>query len=461
MTNIFITCISTLNKSPEPIPYNNGSIEATQTNEACCKYLLKRGPRPNVIIALCTRDAIQKDINGMTVRSYDHFKNSVKAYCKENALPDPTFYPVRLFRNEERKNHFGKAITQVLNLIQEVGERTATRISVDTAGGPRNISIMMQTMTRLLHYYGYSQVEAYYTNLTERRIFHDHTNRQLAITEAIATFVEHGTAHQLASYFRDSSCQEIHVLLKAMEEFADSIQICQTEHLPVIVYRRIFPALDRIETLSGAQANQEDVAALKQMVNYIRHRFGYNPFDPLTVTPVYLIKWCLENGYVQQAVTLFTENVPKYLVESETLIVKHPEKYPAEKNNSKYCTWLYLDVIESCRNAPSKKKEGELTIKLDGIRAFTIRGLHDAYPDFRLHINPNSEASFRAFLAFYVYIKKRIRNHLNHAKDEDYALNWRLEKTFKDYGIDTGDLTPKNITDNLLKALDLLGKCMN
>ena len=458
MTCIFITCISTLSPRSVPVLYNNGSIEAIQTNEACCKYLMKRGPRPNVIIALCTRDATEKQADDKTIRSYAHFEESIRAYCAEHHIPVPKFCPVRLYRNEERNNHFGHAITKVLGLIQEFGERHDTRITVDTAGGPRNISIMMQTMTRLLRYNGYDQVDAYYTNLTEHRIFHDHTNQQLAIIEAIATFVEHGTAQQLAESFRNSRCEEVRDLADAMQDFSDSIQLCKTENLPDIVSRRIFPALDRIEAKQGAQANKEDVAAIKQMVNYIRYRFGYNPFETQIITPVSLMKWCLECGYVQQAVTLFTENIPKYLVDSGILTVQHPERYPAMRYHSKYSTWLYCDIMDSCQQNPTPNMD-ELTLKIENIRRFTVRGLRSALPDFRLNLRDGSEQDFQAFLCFYVYIKKKIRNHLNHAIEDDHELTVKQKRACRAFGIDTNDLTPENITNNLLQALNLLENC--
>lgn len=460
MTRFFITCISTLSIRSVPILYNNGTIEASQTNEACCKYLLKRGPRPDYIIALCTRDAIEKTAeNGSILRSYAHFEDSIRAFCTENKIPVPKIFQVRLYRKEERDNHFGEAISKVLSKIQEYGERQNTRIMVDTAGGPRNISIMMQTMTRLLHYYSYDQVDAYYTNLTEHRIFHDHTNQQLAVTEAIATFVEHGTVRQLAEYFRSSKCKEVRRLVDAMKAFSDSIQLCQTECLPDIINRQIFPALDKIAALRGAQANKEDIAALQQMVDYIRYRFGYNPFAPQPVTPISLIKWCLQCGYVQQAVTLFTENIPKYLVDSGTLTVSNPERYPAMKSNTQQSTWLYNQVIDSCK-PPRSSHLGELSFKLASIENFTTSKMHCALPDFRLNIHRNSEESFRAFLAYYVYIKKKIRNRLNHAAEEENELNNNQTRMLIRFGIDIGELTPENISENVLAALKQLEACL-
>ena len=460
MKHFFITCISTLSSRSVPVLYNKGMIEATQTNEACCKYLLRRGPRPDYIIALCTRDAIEKTAeNGSILRSYAHFEDSIRAFCEENRIPLPQIFQVRLFRKEERDNHFGKAISEVLAKIQEYGERQDTRIMVDTAGGPRNISIMMQTMTRLLHYYGYDRVDAYYTNLTEHRIFHDHTNQQLAVTEAIASFVEHGTAHQLAEYFRDSKCEEVRRLVDAMKAFSDSIQLCQTERLPDIINQQIFPALDQIAALRGAQANKEDIAALQQMVDYIRYRFGYNPLALQPVTPLSLIRWCLQCGYVQQAVTLFTENIPKYLVDSGTLTVSHPEKYLGENGSSQYVTWVYRYLVGSCKPQRAVRLD-KVSFKVECIKNFTAFNMHCALPDFRLNIPRSSEGSFRAFLVYYVYIKNNIRNRLNHAVEEENELSQNQKHALKQFGIDTSELTPDNITANVLAALRQLEVCL-
>lgn len=460
MTRFLITCISTLSTRSAPILYNNGTIEASQTNEACCKYLLKRGPRPDYIIALCTRDAVMKTAeDGSILRSYAYFEDAVRTFCEENDIPVPKFLPVRLYRKEERDNHFGEAISKVLAQIQEYGERQNTRIMVDTAGGPRNISIMMQTMTRLLHYYSYDQVDAYYTNLTEHRIFHDHTNQQLAVTEAIATFVEHGTVRQLSEYFCGSKCKEVRNLVDAMKAFSDSIQLCQTDSLPDIINRQIFPALDQIAALRGTKANKEDIAALQQMVDYIRYRFGYNPFAPQPVTPLSLIKWCLQCGYVQQAVTLFTENIPKYLADSGTLTVSNPEKYPAARRNTQQSTWLYSHVIDSCK-PPRSSHLSEFSFKLACIENFRTNKMQCALPDFKLNIRRGSEESFRAFLAYYVYIKKKIRNRLNHAVEEENDLKERQASTLIRFGIDIGELTPENITANILAALGQLEACL-
>ena len=499
----------------------------------------------------------------MTVRSYDYFRQAITDYCKENGKPVPAFIPVKLLRNYERNNHFGTAVTQVYDIIRNETSPQDTKILIDTAGGMRNISIMMQSMTRLLQYYGY-QTAAYYTNFGEKRIFCDHTDRQLAIMEALAEFAQHGTVRKLRVCFRDNRIPEISELLDAMQTFADSIQLCRTQELPAIINERIFPLLNRIDSLKGKDVSQEDVAALRQMADYIRFQFGFNPWEPEhTVTAVDLIRWCLNNDLVQQAVTLFTENIPKYLVQIGVLRVAHPEEHLPSGFNTQEGTWLYSDVIEGCYQQkrreinkllfdldkylnkdnsrppagiireivaavnglsgisgidtlsaalvkndvqPRNKTEqmlrdyiiqnnfrtygffkshlkndkafqqkllgfeeavydetdretSELKRKIIGIKVVSSKRLHTAKSDYQLILNNESTEEFRAFLMYYLYLKKRVRNSLSHAS-EGGELSEEFVPAFQAYGIITDDLTIDNIKKNIEAALKYLNACV-
>ena len=563
MNYIFITSISRLAAVSREIEYNGARVKAAQTSEACCKYLMSRGMHPRIIIALCTKDAIettyQNDGTALTVRSYDHFKQAITDYCRENGIAVPEFRPVRLLRRYERSNHFGAAVNQVYQIIREEAMPQNTKILIDTAGGMRNISIMMQSMTRVLRYYGY-QTTAYYTNYGEKRIFCDHTDRQLAIMEAIAEFAQHGTVRRLRECFRNNRIQEIIDLLDAMQAFSDSIQLCRTQDLPLLINERIFPLLNRIDCLRDKAVSQEDVAAIRQMTDYIRIQFGYDPLSVSNeITAIDLIRWCLHNEMIQQAATLFTENIPKYLVQSGLLQVEHPEKHSSDGLNAQENTWLYTGVIEACsltgmeadeeqvevlkrvlrgigktedqkikeiqqafskfsmicgeikpalalrqfqannqteqdllecvqsstgstfdkvknqilnsgvmlrkllgiqREIPSdtEKLAAEIQRKIAGIESFSLERLHTALPDYRVNLREGSTADFKAFLMYYVYLKKYVRNNLNHASETETQAPEFLP-VFRTYGINTDQLTPDNIKQNIEDALRCLSKC--
>ena len=566
MDYVFITSISRLSAERKEITYNQGRVQAAQTSEACCKYLMSRGMRPRIIIALCTKDAIEAKLKTndgeVTVRSYDYFRQTITDYCRENGDTVPEFCMVRLLRRDECSNHFGAAVNDVFQIIREEASSQHTKILIDTAGGMRNISIMMQTMTRVLHYYGY-QTAAYYTNFSEKRIFCDHTDRQIAIMEALAEFAQRGTVTKLRDCFRSSRIPEISSLLDAIQAFSDSMQLCRTQELPAIINDRIFPLLDRIDGLKDTAVSQEDVAALRQMTDYIRIQFGYNPLMPMQeITPADLIRWCLKNELIQQAVTLFTENIPKYLVQTGLLHVEHPEAHLPSGFNTQEASWLYTDVIESCwqeepkdwdlllfnlenclkgkskpssnsireittavnelaikcgREKPAEvlKKDGskpkneterllrehilqnkynsiekfknallinkvllsqllgfeqskdgdtdrtanELRKKLNGIKDFSTERLHEAQPDFQIRLRNDGTEDFKAFLIYYVYLKKRVRNYLNHASEGD-ELPAEFIPVFQSYGIITDQLTPDNIKENIHSALMHLNQCI-
>lgn len=560
MEYVFITGISLITPGRKETNYNKSRVSATQTNEACCKYLLSRGLRPRLIIAICTKDAIETtlELNGAkaVVRSFDHFKQTITEYCHEKGITVPKFQPVRLLRRYERSNRFGAAIDRVYQIIREEASPYNTKILIDTAGGLRNISIMMQMMTRVLQYYGY-QTAAYYTNFGEKRIFCDHTDRQLAIMEALAEFAHHGTARKLRECFAGKHIPEIDSLLYAMQDYSDSILLCKTQELPAIVNEQIFPALDRIDALKSESVAQEDVAALRQMSNFIRIQFGFDPWDiEREITPLDLIRWCLKNEMIQQAVTLFIENIPKYLVQAGILQV---ENYKDSRPGLEK-TWLYATVLESCSTAeqtlerqilnelklvllgektsmnpktnkiqdtikklsrfcagrkPSEamqrfwtsnqiesdlldyvlsstcdtfeevkklliedetqlkkllgfpgekipetvRRAFELKRKISGIEHFTPEKLHAKQPRFQICLRSRSNENFKTFLMYYLYLKKRVRNYLNHASEWE-GLPDEFISVFRSYGIDTNDLTPDNIKSNLNAALRHLELCI-
>jgi len=456
MNRVLISAISLLRKNAVPQPYNDNTFDAMLSNEACAKYLLRNGPRPDVIIALCTTESLEEiEVNDYSITSYGYYKGAVKEYCRTNQIPIPKIRMIRISRREQTSNHYGQTLKQIMEILWEYGKDS--QILIDTTGGLRNISIMTQSMARLLGYYGFPDIKAYYVNYMEKRVFNDHTDKQLEIMEAIAQFANHGTVKQLAKYFQDSKYEEIKELLAAMQEFSDSIQICKTEHLPDIINKRIFPALDHVSEIKDARANREDISALQQMVVYIKSQFGWNGIDN-QITPLTLIEWCLNNGYIQQAVTMFTENIPKYLVDAGLLTVNNPQKYrPPLLHTANEMHWLYTVLIDSCS---TQMNMGEVIKKLDGIKHFSLQTVRRNLPDFSLKLTVEQEAAFKGFLYYYVYIKRAIRNILNHASENEKPLTNPQRAEFRMYGVNIDDLTPSNISQNLTDALNLLKQCI-
>ena len=85
MDYVFITSISRLSAERKEISYNQGRVQAAQTSEACCKYLMSRGLRPRIIIALCTKDAIEAKVGAAYLKAFPHLEGKYSFHLCESA----------------------------------------------------------------------------------------------------------------------------------------------------------------------------------------------------------------------------------------------------------------------------------------------------------------------------------------------------------------------------------------
>ena len=343
--NILITCIGAMSENAPSVLYNKGTIEAEMTSEACCKYLLKkRGRTPDLVIALCMPDG------NKTKNNYISFERSVSDFCTSEGRRAPSFAAVKITKNEEKANFFGRSIFMVRHLIQQNSKPEGTRIMIDTSPKLHSLDRMFQMVICLLKHDGYNMIESYYTSPEKKQIAGDHTDHLMAMTEAITEFSEYGTSEKTRACFKSFARKKtdpiVNHLMKAMQSFSDSIQLCQTERLQDILNNEVFPTLDEIDKMSESAVIREDIFTLKLMAENIRKKFGFSMTgDKYAVSPMMLIEWCLKNRCIQQAVTLFVESIPKYLFSSG--IVEYDDMLD-NTLNSPEVNFIYTQMLQAC-----------------------------------------------------------------------------------------------------------------
>ena len=578
--NILITCIEPLCGDTPTILYNNGAVEAKNSSEACCKYLLKRrGHIPDLIITLIMSDTAAKNLS-----DFIYFEKTIQDFCESEGIRVPSFKAVKISKSEKKVNHFGKSILTVRRIIRESSFSLNTRIMIDTSLKQHSMNTMFQMMTCLLKNDGYNRIKSYYADNEREHIVEENTCHLMCINEAITEFSEYGTAQKMKAYFESNSHKKtapvVNRLMEAMQSFSDSIQLCQTEQLQDILNNDIFPTLKEVENMSVSPTMHEDVFTLKLMVENIRRKFGCNMSgDTFIITPMMLIEWCLKNRCIQQAVTLFVENIPKYLVSSGIL---QYDNALSNTLNSPEVNLLYTQIISACctkgddlssntdtisklsqmelmkqyiakgrlseaeedkirifvdtltdfryligDNRPQSairsycpKNKGEQKLvelinkfnptsysklvntlkvqpsvltafinimtpprkttdeeqdnaekkavsdtndidkKLNGIKNFSMKYVRKSLPGIKLNIKRDKIDYFRRFLAYYVYIKRCIRNYLNHAVEFNDTLNQRQIAEFESYSVHTGAITIQSISENIIDALKCLDECI-
>ena len=203
----------------------------------------------------------------------------------------------------------------------------ACHIYADITGGFRHANMMLTAVIQFLQYDGMKLDKVVYSDFQPGRSlnkvfdFKDINDLYKLVSGADA-FVKYGSSKAIEEYFayeqgvfRDESFSEaLRELLRAMHQFSDVIQICQTGMvLPAL--RELARTLAQFESATERSSKEQMFA---QLLNTVRD--GYQLILPgaeedESSLRLAVIRWCREKGLLQQAMTLCTEWIPEYLVD--------------------------------------------------------------------------------------------------------------------------------------------------
>lgn len=324
--NILISYLSLYNKKTERSYYTNGfcaeeSIAAVQTNEPVLRLLEKnleeKGEKIGRVIPILSFSAENNKCNAEPDRTTYEFFCGLTA---EVVGTDGVLCPVREYEDENTLKETGAVIREICGLITADDD-----IYIDTSGGTRTSANMLQLLAKILEYKGYRLVGSFYANINYVRPRIETTKDFTELTmlaDAVNEFVHTGRSYQLSECFKGEKHEEIAELIKYMDEFTDRIQLCSISELDdtLTKMRR------QIEKVREIQSDETKIVILENLLPVIEDKFfkgGSGGIDYCR-----MIKWCLENGLIQQAVTIYIEKMPKYIFDNRILICD--EKYYRE-----------------------------------------------------------------------------------------------------------------------------------
>ncbi|MBP5605765.1 MAG: TM1812 family CRISPR-associated protein, partial [Ruminiclostridium sp.] len=340
MKNILITGISELPawRDPAEYVYKDGKkIFAAQTNEACCKYLITEYGHIDNVICLNTKETLDEKItdpsDGSLYSSYGFFCKMISDFCADKSSV-PHFDSIEMSKDDVDASNFESSLKSVADKIKEIGAPEDVTLYLDVAGGLRNISILLQQLTKLLGYYGY-HTKAYYTSYNrddpKQNKFHscEKAYEQLNILDAVNEFITKGSSRQLKDIFGKIDNNEVRDLLRALERFSDAIQLCRVDDLSDIL-SDMKKALEAFEKMDKSDDN---LFILELMIPLIRTKFNLDDSEHNILNT---ILWCVDNGYLQQALTIYTEKVPEYIFKSGMITVTDDLLESAKEEVRKY-----------------------------------------------------------------------------------------------------------------------------
>ena len=345
MIHIAITNLSvvTSENAEQTFTSDIGNVKGCYSIDAPTAYFLKKlhqkGQTLDKIICLATPETL-KIQKPMEESAYDIYKNTVKRYSKEIGCHIPEVLTVKLEFGKTNMNH---AIHDILKMLPDNAE-----IYLDTTGGARNTSYILLLLTRFLAYSGIKLRQAVYGNNHEHCI-EDITAlyNMFSLINAANTFTAFGNAHELKAFFQNAESLEITRLLNAMAEFSDAVMLCDT-HLDL----KIKELKDCFLRMNEYKAKNEAESLFCLLMDTIRQKL-YLSDERSDLPYPKLIRWCIENSLIQQAVTIYTEKIPEYLFKER--IIRITKKIHVCQNNgfSEEYTLFYSELY----NLSSKHSE--------------------------------------------------------------------------------------------------------
>ena len=316
-----------------------------QTNEAplanVVDLLAQKGERLHRVYCLVTPQCLSAEMGGedraLVVEEHgerSEYPSQFEFWCSRMkrlrpALAETDFIPILLHYHEDTL--IEDIESQVASLTERIkadaggfAEWHACHIYADITGGARYVTMMMTSVMQFLQYDGMRVEKMIYADFKtlsrENRIFDVHgTIDVYKLVAGADAFVSYGISRTIEKYFDYDAesgtsgkpiSDALKGVLRAMHTFSDAIQICQTGNIP--------PALSALSTaitifLDVPEEDRTvDDRMFMQLIDTITEGYGelLGETEDEAERYVPIIRWCIDKGLLQQAMTLATEWLP-------------------------------------------------------------------------------------------------------------------------------------------------------
>lgn len=236
---------------------------------------------------------------------------------------------------------------QMMKFYHAQPKEDTVTLHVDLTGGPRTAIMLMLAIIRLVAYQGIQIGSISYANL-------DNESNTITVYESkdiyflfdmiagFSEFTHYGDAKTLRHYFDQTNTEDelTNQLLAKMGDFSEAISLSS---------RGLFQSsVEGINTLftniaSRKQDNSQfELGIFQLMRNKIQESYETivsNPEDDL----VY-IEWCLQNDYLQQALALFVEYVPRTILKEKIIHLDY-KKFEVDLDDTRSIEMQYFNQI--------------------------------------------------------------------------------------------------------------------
>ena len=320
--------------------YKQGIKECGVTNESAVRYLLmqkEEGKKLELDALFAFASKMVQSPIGVPDSQIIPFGRTHLEFFKERVSSDlprmnePEFFNVVSYDEDQPISETRRFVLDMADCIMAYAQVKKAQgdevvLHADLTGGLRHAVMLMLAVMRLLQYNGIEIGKVLYSNYQAKIV--EEANDIYSLFDLIAgadEFAQFGSVSAILRYFGYDKemlekpphiSERLHSLLFAMHGFAEEIKVCHYGAFSHAV-EKLSKALK--EFREGSEADGSDIN--EGMIAQLRFRVEeeYREILGEKIDDVKLLHWCVNHGYLQQALTLFTERVPEILKEREVL----------------------------------------------------------------------------------------------------------------------------------------------
>ncbi len=334
--NIMILFLSIVHNTEQSYKYiyetqfHIPEIVGVQTNEAAVKAILhqlhKKDETLSKIYMLCTNTVLKATVALKGKTHSEFYETRIKEFCEEYEYSLPEFEPIDYDEKSTGDKVFEPIIEMANRIYRDYSSSNIT-VYVDMTGGMRNSSMLMLSIMRMLEYNEKKVEKVLYSNKpsdynTVGAI--DDSTDIYKINNLIAgaeEFVKFGSAKILTDYFEDymTNCKSsiLSALIKAMNSFSENLKLCRSGYFDNAI--RDLKCCIKNYNKANEEGNLNNINEKVFALFMSKIEQQYNSLLEDSRTDLDIISWCIKNKYIQQALTLYVEKIPDYIVKNRIL----------------------------------------------------------------------------------------------------------------------------------------------
>ena len=412
------------------------------TNEAPVKYLMQKlnatDEKLDKLILIASDDVNQKveiklqkdegnkkeveqfeaDYGNGKMTSVEILEDKIAKFSIEKNIPCPEFEVVELSDGVNGDGFSEISDTAVVNavdkvnckLIDESRKCRNLNVYIESNGGVRYVIVMLLSVMNILEkVYANIKLQGVYSMIYNKKtedkkipiLDTSMTYASIELFSAMNEFIYYGRAKALEDYFEKRFTkrkesdekydpvifQDIKKCINKLQKIADDMQLCRTEQIIDNFYESE-SIRDVLNKFKDTYANEKDPDSkiFLSVIENIRSEYNDiydNPNPNKFLNLPKIIKWCIDKDYIQQALTLCSERLPQYFIESGILCISdklrdciqenisdntNAEKYELSYYmistffNSIYREWILYIKVEAILSMYDKEWVGEKTV---------------------------------------------------------------------------------------------------